>query len=322
MHMKLFAGVLAAGMSCAPPLSEAQTFPSKPITIVVPSAPGGALDVTARPLAKKLSESLSRPVLVDNRPGATGIIGAGMVAKAAPDGHTILITSNNWTTNPALFPKLPYDPVKDFTPLSQIVLLPLVLAVHPSVPARSVKELLAYARSHPKALSYSSTGNGGPVHFAVEMLKLMTGIEIVHVPYKGSAPAVADLVAGQVQMSIIDLLTAGPQIKAGKLRALAVGGSSRVETWPDLPTLSEAGVPGYEASAWLGMFAPGGTPPDVVEKLHSEIVRALQSAEIRDVILKSGGEPVGNSPDQFAAQIRIEIQKWSRIAKSTNMKID
>lgn len=322
MQTKLFAAIIAAGIFCVSPLSGAQTFPSKPIRLIVPSASGGALDITARPLAQKLSERLGQQVVVDNRPGAAGIIGAEIVAKAPPDGHTIIMVSNNFTTNPALYSKLPYDPLKDFAPLSQVALLPLALIVHPSVPAHSVKELIAYAKSRPGRVFFSSTGNGGPGHFAGEIFKLMTGIDIVHVPYKGAGPAVADLVAGQVQMTIGDLLTAGPQIKAGKLRALAVSSSKRVEAWPDLPTIAEAGVPGYEASGWLGMFAPGGTPPEVVGKLHSEIVRALQTPEIRDRITGSGGEPVGNTPEQFADTIRIEIAKWAKVAKEANIRIE
>lgn len=309
-------------MVFVPTYSGAQLYPSKPVRLIIPSSPGGPIDIIGRSLAQGLSMRFGQSVLVDNRPGATGIIAADMLAKSAPDGYTIMLAAGTFSTTAAFHPKLPYDPAKDFAPISQVAMLPLVVLIHPSLPVNSIGELISYTRSNPGKVFFGSSGNAGPSHLAGEVFKSMAGVNIVHVPYKGTSPAMADLMAGHIQMMFDAVTTAVPQARAGKVKALAVTSPKRLRGIPDVPTVAEAGLPGYEAVTWVGILAPRGTPPEVVARLHSEITRSLQSTEISQEIAAVGAEVIGNTPDQFSENIRLEIEKWSKLARETNIKID
>lgn len=318
----LIAGAIAVlGLTLGLSVS-AQTYPSKPIRLVNAFSPGSGTDFVVRTISQKLSDTLGQPVVVDYRPGASGMIAADILAKSAPDGYTIGVVSSSFSSNPALYPKIPYDTLKDFSPISVLAQLPFIATVHPSVPVNSIKDLIDYIKARPGRIFYASSGTGGPSHFSGETFKLMTGVNMAHVPYKGASPAIADLVAGHVQVMFADALIASPQIKTGKLKALGVTSSKRLEAWPDLPTISEAGIPGYESSAWFGILAPAGTPHEIVRRIHGEIVRTLQNQEFRERIIGMGAVPIGNTPEQFAEQIRTEVPKWIRVAKEANIKLE
>jgi tripartite-type tricarboxylate transporter receptor subunit TctC len=300
----------------------ADAYPSRPIRIVVPYPAGGPIDITVRVIGPRLSESLRQPVVIDNRGGAGGTIGADLVAKSAPDGYTLLGCSTGNTINASLVPGLPYDFVRDFAPVTMVVIITSILVVNPAVPARSVQELIALAKAKPGQLSYASTGNGTPTHLAAELFKTMAGVNLLHVPYKGAAPAVVDLLGGQVQLSFISAPGVMPHVKSGRLRALAVTNAKRSQLLPDLPTIAEAGLPGYESEGWHGLCAPARTPPAIVDTLYRETAAALRIPEVASLLASGGAEPAGMPPAPFAALIRNEVSKWAKVVKATGMKID
>jgi tripartite-type tricarboxylate transporter receptor subunit TctC len=297
----------------------AQTpYPSKPVRFIVPSAAGGGTDIIARAVAQKLSEALGQQFVVDNRPGAGQMIGIELVAKSPADGYTILMAASTLAINSIMYKKVPYDPVRDFAPITQAASLPNILVVHPSLPVKSVAELVEYARRRPGKLNFASAGIGTSPQMSIELLKSMTGIDMVHIPYKGTTPGVVDLLAGQVSVMAPNLLTALPHIKAGKLRALAVTSAKRTGALPEVPTIAET-LPGYESAQWYGVLAPAGTSRDIVARLHAEIVRALKHSDVKDRLAADGAEPVGSSPEEFAAFIKSEIDKWTRVARAAGI---
>ena len=308
---------LLTGASAA----SAQTFPSRPMRIVVPFPPGGGTDIGTRILAQKLQEAWGQPVVVENKPGAAGIVGTDLTAKSTPDGHTIMMGNiGTHAINVSLYKQLSYDPVKDFAPVSMVADLPLLLLVHPSVPAKSVQELIALAKSQPGKLNFSSSGAGGSMHVAAELFKSMAGVDMVHIPYKGGAPAVADLISGQVPLSFATVLETIQFVKAGKVRALAVTNDRRSVALPDLPTISEAGLPGYQSISWLALFAPAGTPKDIVNKISAEAVRILKLPDVRERLLAQGAEPIGSTPEQLAATLAKDIAKYARVIRESGYK--
>lgn len=301
----------------------AQSYPNKPVRMVVPFPPGGTTDILARAVGQKLSESWGQLVVIDNRPGAGGNIGTDIVAKSAPDGYTLLMgTVGTHSINASLYGKLPFDPIKDFAPVTLVASVPNVLVVNTTVDAKSVKELIALAKSKPGQLTFASSGNGTSIHLAGELFKTMTGTSMLHIPYKGSAPAITDLLGGQTNMMFDNLPSAMPHVKSGKLRALAVTSVSRSPALPDTPTIAESGIPGYEASSWFGVLAPAGTPKDVIAKIHADIVKALNTPEIKERLSGQGAEPVGNTPEQFAQHIKTETIKWAKVVKDSGAKVD
>lgn len=316
-------GALCLVLATAVTNSLAQTYPAKPIRFIVGYSPGGATDIMGRFVANKLTESWNSQVIVDNRPGAAGTIAAEMVAKAAPDGYTLLMAASpEVAIAPSLYAKLPYDPLKDFAPVTLVALGPFILVVHPSVPAKSVRELIAFAKSRPRQLNFASGGNGTAIHLTGELFKTMAGIEMVHIPYRGSAPAVADLLAGQVHLMFESIPVSMPHVKAGKLRALGIATSKRSHTAPGLPTVGESGVPGFEGGTWYALLAPNQTTRETVTTLNAEITRILKTPETRDYLSDRGVEPIGNSPEEFAAFIRSEIAKWAKVAKDSGARVE
>ena len=301
----------------------AQTYPSQPIRMIVPFTAGGTTDILARTIGQKLAEAWRQPVIVENKPGAGGNIGADAVAKAKPDGYTILMgTIGTQSINASLYAKMPYDAAKDFAPVTLVAMVPNVLVVNPGVPAKSVADLIALAKAKPGQLNFASSSTGGSPHLSGEMFKQMTGADIVHVPYKGSAPAITDLLGGQVSLMFDNLPSALPQVKAGKLRALGVTSARRSQAAPEIPTIAESGVPGYEVDSWFGILAPAGTPKEVVGKLNAEIARILKMPDVRQRLQEQGAEPVGGTPEQFADHIRKETVKWARVVKASGAKAD
>jgi tripartite-type tricarboxylate transporter receptor subunit TctC len=301
----------------------AQAYPSHPIRLVVPfSAGAGVTDIMARILAKHLSESLGQPVLIDNRPGAGGVPGTDVVAKAAPDGYTFLISNVSHAIDPYLYSKLPFDPLKDFVPVTLINSAPLLLVVNPSLPVKSTRELIAYAKAHPGKLAYGSGGVGTTPHLSGELFLSLAGIDAVHVPYKGGAPALNDLMSGQVQFMIENMPGTMPFVKGGKLRALAITGAQRSPLAPELPTMAEAGVPGYEVIGWNAIFAVKGTPPEVVARIHTEVARILRMPEVRQQIGALGAEPIGSTPDELAAFLKTEMTRWGKIIKDKGIRAE
>lgn len=301
----------------------AQSYPSKPIRLVVPFPAGGNTDIYARPIAQKLSEQVGQRVLVDNRPGAGGSIGGEIVAKAPPDGHTLIAgTTSTFGIGPNVYPNLPYDPVKDFSPVILGSLAQNMLVVHPSVPARSVRELVSLAKAHPAKLNFASAGIGTSSHVAGELFKSVTRIEMTHIPYKGTSLAMVDLLSGHVDLIFDSLSTALPPVKAGRLRALAVTGARRIELMPELPTVSEAGVPGYEVSAWFAILAPAHTPRDVIVRLNGELNKVLQMPDIRKAWAEQGAQVGGGSPERLAVHVQSELAKWGKLTREANIRLD
>jgi tripartite-type tricarboxylate transporter receptor subunit TctC len=311
--------VVLASFSVA---SWSQTYPSRPVKIIVPYGVGGSADVYARYLGAKLQESLGQSVVVENRPGGGSIVGTDVVAKSDPDGYTLLMMSNTHTVNETLIPKKPFELMRDFAPVTGVSYSDLLMVVHPSVPASSVKEFIALAKSKPGALNYASSGNGTPYHMAGELFKAMAAVDIVHVPHKGSDQARAAVMGGQVQMMFDAVPTMAAQAKAGKVKALGTTGMKRSAVTPDLPTLDEAGVKGYEAGLWLGLMAPAKTPRPVLEKLNAEVNKLLDSADVKQTMAKQGTTTMGMSIEQFDKFLRDEIVKWAKIVKISGAKID
>jgi tripartite-type tricarboxylate transporter receptor subunit TctC len=312
--------LLAAGLAVAG-ASWAQAYPTKPIRFIAPFAAGGALDTLTRTIAGRMQESWGQPVVVENRTGAGGNIGTDLVAKAAPDGYTLVMgTIATHAINVSLYEKMPYDAVKDFAPVTIAASINNSLSVHPSVPAKNVAELIAYAKTNAGRLTFGSAGSGTSQHLAGELFKTMTGVDMVHIPYKGGAPAMVDLLAGQISMTFGDIPTALPHIRAGKLRSLAVTGAKRSPLLPDVPTIAEQGLAGFDVTAWFGVFTTAGTPRQVVNQLNAEIVRILSLPDVREKLIGIGMEPVTNSPDEFAAYVQSEIAKWARVVKASGAK--
>ncbi|KWR91454.1 tripartite tricarboxylate transporter substrate binding protein [Cupriavidus sp. IDO] len=321
-YYRLAAGLAAAALvlTLAPAGARAQSYPSKPITIVVPASPGGAIDLVARLVGQKLTAAWGQSVVVDNRSGATGIVGTDLVAKAAPDGYTLALVASSHAINPSMVRKLPFDTVKSFEPVVLTHIVPLMLVVSPSVPAISVKDLIAYGRAHPGELSFASSGSGGAPHFSGELFKSMAGIDMVHVPYKGSTLAHPDLTSGRVSLMFDTVAAIGPQVKAGKVRALAVTTTKRAAIAPQVPTMAEAGLPGYDTSTWGGVLAPAGTPRAVIDKLNAAINQALAAPDMRERLLAAGIEPAGGSPAEFAGFIQSEMVKWAKVARNAGIQ--
>jgi len=316
--------LIAAGAGCAFVIFSgalpAQGYPAKAIRVVVPYAPGGATDLTARLVGQKMQEAMKQNVLVDNRPGAGGVIGADIVAKAAPDGYTVLIAV---PAEIAILPhlqKMPYNVARDLAPVSLAAVTPLILVVHPSLPVRSVKELIAFARARPGQLTYASAGTGGVQHLSGELLKVTMKLDMAHVPYKGAGPVMPDLIGGHVPMFFSGMPPAMPHVKAGKLRALAVTTTRRSPAAPDVPTMAEAGVPGFDISNWFAYFVPSGTPAEVISRLNSEVNRGLNQPDVREKLANVGAETVGTSPEELAKFVRSETEKFARLVKLSGAK--
>ena len=306
----------------APGEAPAQGYPTKSIRLVAPSTPGDAPDVIARLVAERLSAALGQQVVVENRPGAGGVVGSEIVAKSAPDGYTLIMgNAGSHGINAAVYSKLPYDILKDFAPVSQIAIAPNIFVVNPGLPVTTIPEFIAYAKARPGQLSYASGGNGSSSHMSMELLKSMAGIDVVHVPYKGSTPALTDVISGQDAVMSVNMPPAVPHVKSGRLRALAVTTRSRTPSMPDLPTVAES-LPGYETVAWFGVLAPAGTPRDVVNRLSTEIARIARSPDMRERLEGMGAEPVGSTPEEFGAVMARDIAKWTALAKSVGIKID
>ena len=320
MRLRIIAVLIATITAGA----HAQTYPHKTIRFIVPYVAGGAGDIFARTVGQKLYEAMGQTVLIDNRPGANGILGTDLLAKSPPDGYTIVMgNSAPFVLNPALYSKLPYDPVRDFAPVTQGTYYGYVLVLNPAVPAKSIEELVALAKAKPAQLSYGSTGTGGANHLAGEFLAIMTGTKLTHVPYKGSAAALADVLGGQLSMMFDTLITSIPQLKAGKLRAIGFSGNRRASQLPDVPTMDELGLKGFEVSSWQGILAPAGTPPAVVDRLYAETAKALKMPDVVERLATQGGnELVGSTPAQFAALIKAEIVKYGKVIREAGIRIE
>jgi len=315
--------VCAALLVAAAGAATAQPYPSKSLRLIVPFAPGGSADFVARLVGQKLAESFGQQVIVDNRGGGSGMIGNELVARSAPDGYTLTIgTLGPFAVNQSLFSKMPYDPVKDFTPITNLVNLPSVLLVHPSVPAKSVKELIALARKRPGELQYSSAGSGAQPHLTAEMFKTMAGVNLLHVPYKGAGPQMIGLLSGEVALTFATAPSGVPYVKNGQLRALGVTSANRIPALPEVPTIAEAGVPGYEAVGWNGMVAPAAMPAPILEKIHDAVVKVIQLPDLRERLTGLGAELSPSTPDEFSALIKSEIVKWAKVVKDSGARLD
>ena len=318
----ILASLLAAALPVAAVAaqSSAPHYPAKPIRIVVPQSPGGSTDLTARLVAQRLSDALRQSVVVDNRPGAGSIIGTDLVAKAPPDGYTLLVVASSITLNPSLHKKLPFDPVRDLAPVTQLSAFPNMLVVHPAVPVKSVQDLIALAKSKPGQINYGSSGTG--THLSAELFKYMTGVDMVHVPYKGGGPAVIALLGGQVQLNFATIPSVLLHVRAGKLRAIAVTTARRSPAAPEVPTIAESGVPGYDHGPWNGMLASAKTPKAIIARLNAEVAKIVHLPETAAVLVHEGAEPVGNTPEEFAAIIKSETAKWAKVIKAAGIKAD
>lgn len=319
------AAVVAALLLSYPGASVAQSaaaYPTKPIRFVVPWAPGAGLDILARTIAPKMTEALGQQVIVDNRPGASSIIGTEMVARATPDGYTLILASNNHAINSALFAKVPFDPVKDFAAVGGVANYPMVLVVNTSLPAKNVPDVIALTRAKPGQLSYATTGNGTPPHVAAELFKQLSKTDIVHVPYRGSAEALTGVISGQVHLMFVNPLSSLQHVRAGRLRALAVTTPQRISIAPELPAVAESGLPGFNVSLWSGILVPRATPPDIIAKLNRELVRILASPDMKEKLIAQGSEVTPSTPDEFAKLIVSEMDRLGKIAKAANMRVD
>jgi len=307
-------------LSAATGLEAAETFPNKPIRLVVGFAPGGAPDIIGRLVGTKLGARLGQQIVVDNRPGATGNIGAEIVARSSPDGYTLFMATVSVAISPSFYKSLPFDPVKSFTPVSRVAIVPLLVVVHPSLPVHSIKELIALAKSKPGGLNYASVGTGSPQHLSGELFKATAGVNLVHVPYKGGGPATAAILSGESHLFFAGMPPALPHAKAGRLRALAVSTAKRSPSAPEVPTVAEAGLPGFEADNWHGILAPRGAPQTVIEKLNREVVAVLAQKEIQSQLVKAGAEGVSSAPGEFAQFIRAEAAKWAKVAREAGVR--
>ena len=315
--IKFFVTLAAALLGFA---SHAQQYPVKPVRIIIPFAAGGPADFQMRIVGPKLSEMWGHPVIIDNRGGANQMLGSELAAKSPPDGYTLLMMTGGAAINVSLYPKLPYDTLKDFAPISLVAVGPNMAVIHPSVPAKNLKEFIAFARSKPKQIVYASAGAGAPSHLSVELFSTMAKIEMIHVPYKGMAPGMTDLLGGQVQLAFPTISAGIPHTRSGKLRALGVTTATRSPAAPDVPTIAEAALPGFDASNWYGLTAPGRTPPAIVKKIHDDVARVLAMPDVREKFQNQGMEPTSNTPEAFHAHIRSEIGKWAKVVKASGAK--
>ena len=319
-YLAVFCWAVAAG---GPGYAQAPAYPAKPVRIVVPFPPGGINDVVTRLIAPRLSESTGQSFVIENRGGATGTIGAAVVAKAAPDGYTLLsVGSATASVAPHLYASLPYDQLRDFAPIGRIASIASIVLVHPSLPANSMAELISLIKSKPGAITFGSGGAGGSQHVGAELLRSLIGVQMTHVPYKGGGPAMIDLLAGQVSMMIEPMPTALPQLRSGKLRGLAITTLARSATLPDLPTVDESGVPGFDFTIWLGLFAPAGTPPEIIGTLNRELGTVLRAPAMRERLSQQGADPVTDSPEEFAAYARGDFQRWGQVVRASGMKLE
>jgi tripartite-type tricarboxylate transporter receptor subunit TctC len=323
MYRKFAVAALVAAGHLTTSTATAQTaaqFPSRPITVIIPASPGGAIDLVARVAGQKVSESLKQPVVVDNKAGATGIVGTEFVFRAPPDGHTLALVASSHAINPSMFKKLPYDTIKGFEPVILTHSVPLVLVVNAKLPVNNVKELIEYGKKNPGKLTFASSGNGGAPHMSGELFKSMTGIEMTHIPYKGSTAAHPDLISGQTSMMFDTVAAVMQHVKSGAVKALAVTTAKRSSIAPDVPTMAEAGLPGYETSTWGGILAPAGTPKDIVAKLNAEWNKALALPDVKERINAAGIEIAGGTPAQYTAFIQSEMTKWAKVAKDAKIE--
>lgn len=301
----------------------AQTYPAKTIRVINPYTPGGGVDALFRPLAQKMSEGLKQQIVVDNRPGANGMIGMEAAAKAPPDGYTLVVsTTGAMAMNVSVYKKIPFDPIKDYVPISNFAESAFILSVHPSVPAKNIRELIALAKAKPEQLTYASFGVGSSAHLGTELLSTMAGIRMVHVPYKGSVPMVTDLIAGHVMLSLDSMQSIMPAIRDRRVRALGIAAAKRSSAAPDIPTIAESGLPGFEVGSWYGLLAPAGTPRDIITRLHAEVVKAVGSQDVRERFQSFGSEPLGSTPEEFATQIRNDILKWAKVVKAAGVRAE
>ena len=320
--LALFCGCVASATAQTPGTASTQGFPAKPVRFVVGLAPGGGTDIVARMVAQKVSPAIGQQVVVDNRPGAAGNIAAEIVARSAPDGYTLIVVTASHAVNPSLYKKLSYDPIKDFAPITQLTSQPYIFVVHPLVPAKNVKEFIALCKSRKGGLTYASSGSGLLGHLGMELLKTMGKFPAQHIPYKGAAPALIDTMSGQVEAFFPTIISGLPQVKAGKVRAIAVTTTERSPLMPTVPTVADQGFPGYEVNGWYGLLAPAATPKEVVSYLNAEVVKALRSPDIKERMASEGAAPVGNTPEQFAAYMRSEMQKWAQVVKQSGATAD
>lgn len=317
-----FGQTLSTRADSAPGSAQARAYPTRPIRLIAPSAPGSTADTLARMVAQKLTDSWRQQVVVDNRPGAAGIIATGIAAKAPADGYTILMVAGNHAINSSLYSKLPYDAVKDFAPVTQVGAAPLLVVAHPSLPVASIREVIALAKSRPGGISYASGGKGTPSHLTMELFKSMAGVDLLHVPYTGGGPVLNAILSGETQLTASGVLILMSHVKTGKVRALAVTGPRRSPAAPDVPTVAESGLPGFSVSGWWGILAPGPTPKAIVTRLSRELARLVQMPELRDRLAAAGIEPLGSSPEEFSEHIRQEIARWAKVVKDSGARVD
>jgi tripartite-type tricarboxylate transporter receptor subunit TctC len=323
MKQNFFMPIACAAVLALASVAHAQNYPTKPIRFIAPFPPGGSTDLLARLISQKLSESVGQQVIVENRGGAGGTIGVELAGKAPPDGYTIVMGHvGTFGANPTLYPKLPYDANRDFAPITVLAIVPNGMVVHPSFPARTAKEFLAIARAKPREILYGSGGSGSATHLAIVYLELAAKIELVHIPYKGAGPAIIDLIAGQTSMTVTGMPALMPHIKSGKLRPIGVATAKRLAVLPEVPTIAESGVPGFEANQWYGVLTQAAVPRDIVMKLNAEIVKILARPDVKKRLADDGAEPVGNTPEQFAAHIKTEIARWAPVVKASGAKPD
>ncbi|MDB5812848.1 MAG: hypothetical protein JWN94_4970 [Betaproteobacteria bacterium] len=315
--LALGCALLAGAASCA-----AQSYPDRPIRLIVPQPPGGTSDILGRAFGQRLAENVHQQVVIDNRAGASGTIGTDLAAKSTPDGYTLVFVYTTHATTPGIYGKLPYDPVADFAPVTILTAAPLLLVVHPKTPVTTVKELIAYAKTRPGELNFCSAGNGSGSHLAGELFNSMTGVRLAHIPYKGSGLAITELIGGQVQLMFAGIVPIDPHVKSGRVRSIAVSSAQRTASLPQVPTIAESGLPGFEVVGWYGVLAPARTPPAIIERLHREFIAILKTPEIRDRLTREGAEPVGNTPAEFTAFLKTDIARWGKVIKAAGAKLD